>query len=114
MGPVMNIVGNIGFLLIVVFGALFKTWEIGAGLFGPMTIGTIIIFTNCSKQINRPINEVAQLYVQIETSLAAAERVFEIMDTEEEIDDGTIVLPDDFEVKEISFENVYFSYVKVF
>lgn len=112
MGPVMNIVGNIGFLLIVVFGALFKTWEIGAGLFGPMTIGTIIIFTNCSKQINRPINEVAQLYVQIETSLAAAERVFEIMDTEEEIDDGTIVLPDDFEVKEISFENVYFSYVK--
>ena len=112
MGPVMNIVGNIGFLLIVVFGALFKTWEIGAGLFGPMTIGTIIIFTNCSKQINRPINEVAQLYVQIETSLAAAERVFEIMDTEEEIDDGIIVLPDDFEVKEISFENVYFSYVK--
>lgn len=112
MGPVMNIVGNIGFLLIVVFGALFKAWEIGAGLFGPISIGTIIIFTNCSKQINRPINEVAQLYVQIETSLAAAERVFEIMDAEEEIDEGTIVLPDDFEVTEISFEHVYFSYVK--
>lgn len=112
MGPVMNIVGNIGFLLIVVFGALFKAWEIGAGLFGSISIGTIIIFTNCSKQINRPINEVAQLYVQIETSLAAAERVFEIMDASEEVDNGTIVLPDDFEVTEISFEHVYFSYVK--
>ena len=112
MGPVMNIIGNIGFLLIVVFGALFYNWGIGGGVFGPIGIGTIIIFTNCSKQINRPINEVAQLYAQIETSIAAAERVFEVMDTTREVDEGSIVLPDDFVVESIEFKNVYFSYIK--
>ena len=111
MGPVMNVVGNFGFLLVVVFGAIFHNLGIGAGLFGPIEIGTIILFTNCSKQINRPLNEVAQLYAQIETSLAAAERVFKIMDTEVEIDEGTITLDEDFTVETISFEHVYFSYV---
>lgn len=111
MGPVMNVIGNFGFLLVVVFGAIFHNLGIGAGLFGPIEIGTIILFTNCSKQINRPLNEVAQLYAQIETSLAAAERVFKIMDTEVEIDEGTITLDEDFTVETISFEHVYFSYV---
>ncbi len=112
MGPVMNVIGNIGFLLVVVFGALFKIMDIGAGVFGPISIGTIIMFTNCSKQINRPLNEVAQLYAQIETSLAAAERVFAVMDTKEELDEGQITLDEDFEVKEIVFEHVNFSYVQ--
>ena len=111
MGPVMNVIGNFGFLLVVVFGAIFHNLEIGAGLFGPIEIGTIILFTNCSRQINRPLNEVAQLYAQIETSLAAAERVFAVMDEEVENDEGTITLDEDFEVETISFEHVYFSYV---
>ena len=107
----MNVVGNIGFLLVVVFGAIFSNLEIGAGLFGPITIGTIIMFTNCSKQVNRPLNEVAQLFAQIETSLAAAERVFAVMDTDKEINQGTISIPSDFKVEVIEFKNVYFSYV---
>lgn len=111
MGPIMNIIGNIGFLLIVACGAIFYNLGIGAGIFGPITIGTIIIFTNCSKQINRPINEVAQLYAQIETSLAAAERVFAVMDSEPEIDTGIVELPEDFQVETIEFNHVNFSYV---
>ena len=111
MGPIMNVVGNIGFLLVVVFGAIFSNLEIGAGLFGPITIGTIIMFTNCSKQVNRPLNEVAQLFAQIETSLAAAERVFAVMDTDKEINQGTISIPSDFKVEVIEFKNVCFSYV---
>lgn len=111
MGPIMNIIGNIGFLLIVAMGAIFYNYGIGAGLFGPISIGTIIIFTNCSKQINRPINEVAQLYAQIETSLAAAERVFAVMDTTPEVNEGTVSLPEDFSVESIEFNHVYFSYV---
>lgn len=112
MGPVMNIIGNLGFILIVASGAIFYNLGIGGGLFGPITIGTIILFTNCSKMINRPINELAQIYAQIETSLAAAERVFKVIDNEKEIDEGTITVNDDFEVETIEFKHVYFSYVE--
>ena len=111
MGPVMNIIGNLGFIIIVASGAIFYNLGIGGGLFGPITIGMIILFTECSKQINRPINALAQIYAQIETSLAAAERIFAVMDQEVEVDEGTIELSPDFEVKKITFKNVYFSYV---
>lgn len=112
MGPVMNIIGNLGFIIIVASGAIFYNLGIGGGLFGPITIGMIILFTECSKQINRPINALAQIYAQIETSLAAAERIFAVMDQEMEIDEGKIELSDDFKVEKINFKNVYFSYVE--
>lgn len=114
MGPIMNILNNIGFLLMVVCGALFLILDVkfSAGLFGPLSVGTIILFTNCSKQFSRPINEIAQLFAQIETSLAAAERVFTIMDTDLEVDEGQIHLDDDYVINKIRFEHVYFSYVE--
>ena len=112
MGPVMNIIGNLGFILVVVSGALFYNFGIGGGLFGPITIGTIILFTECLKQINRPINALAQIYAQIETSLAAAERIFSVMDQEKEIDEGHIILDEDYVIEKISFKHVYFSYTE--
>lgn len=113
MGPMMNIINNIGYLLVVVFGALFVQYGIGRGLSGEiLTIGTIITFTNLSKQFARPINTIANLYAQIQTSLAAAERVFLVMDEKHEINDGKILLEDIAEVGKIKFENVSFSYVE--
>ena len=113
MGPLMNILNNFGFMLMVVCGAVFiiNDLTISAGLFGPLTVGSIILFTNCAKQFSRPINEIANLYAQIETSLAAAERVFAVMDAAKEENNGKITLDDDFVITKISFEHVYFSYV---
>ena len=113
MGPVMNFIGNLGYLLVVVFGALFVQYGIGRGLDGTvLTIGSIITFTTLSQQFNRPINTIANLYAQIQTSLAAAERVFSIMDEKHEINEGKVLMSEIENVGDITFEHVDFSYVE--
>lgn len=100
MGPCMNFIGNIGFLLIAAVGG-YLAWN------GAISIGIIQAFLIYAKQFSRPINEIANQFAQIQTALAGAERVFAIMDEQEEIDDGTIE-PDI--AGDITFENVDFSY----
>ncbi len=109
MGPFMNVIGNIGFLLIAIVGgmiALNTNQEV-------ITLGMISAFITYSRQFSRPINELAQQYAQIQTALAGAERVFEILDQEKEDDNGT---DKDFDIEtikgEINFENVMFAYTK--
>ncbi|MBE6649477.1 MAG: ABC transporter ATP-binding protein [Ruminococcaceae bacterium] len=108
MGPFMNVIGNIGFLLIAIVGgkiALESNQEI-------ITLGMISTFITYSRQFSRPINEIAQQYAQIQTALAGAERVFEILDVEKEEDEGTDTEFDVENIKgEIEFNNVEFSYV---
>ena len=105
MGPCMNCIGNIGFLLIAGFGGWLAIEQV-------ITIGTIQAFITYSKQFTRPINEIANQYAQIQTALAGAERVFEIMDSEPEDEGGN----EPFEVEnvrgDINFKDIDFSYVK--
>lgn len=113
MGPCMNVISNISFLLIAAFGG----WLTFSGfnplsLAGAMTIGVIQAFIIYSKQFTRPINEIAQQYAAIQTAIAGAERVFEIMDQPDEIDEGTVSL-DFSKIKgDICFTDVDFSYVE--
>ena len=105
MGPLMNIIGNVGFLLIVICGALFTM----NGLIG---ITTIYVFIQYSKQFTRPINEVANQYTSILNAITGAERVFEIMDQNDETYEGKkVLLPADIKGN-ISFRNICFSYVQ--
>lgn len=107
MGPFMNVIGNIGFLLIAIVGgkiALDSNQTI-------VTLGLISTFITYSRQFSRPINEIAQQYAQIQTALAGAERVFEILDQPKEADEGKDT---EFNVEnikgEIEFNNIEFSY----
>ena len=102
MGPVMNMLNNCTFVIVAAFGAWFA-------LQGRISVGVISAFVIYSKQFSRPINELAQLYSQIATAIAGAERIFQIMDAQEEDKGGTGKL----QVKDgvISFEHVNFSYV---
>lgn len=109
MGPIMNFVSNIGYVLIAFVGA-YVAIKHPFGL--PMEIGTIALFLTCSKQFTRPINEIANLYGQILTAMTGAERVFEIMDAENEIDEGNIIIDDEKFQGNIEFKNVDFSYVE--
>lgn len=107
MGPMMNVINNIGYLLIVAFGAFF----VYKGING-LTIGTIITFTSLSKQFSRPINTIANLYSQIQSSIAAAERVFKTMDTDPEVDNG-VIKEDELDLSQnIVFKDVTFEYVE--
>ena len=102
MGPLMNMINNFSFVIVAAFGARFA-------LHGMISVGVISAFIIYSKQFSRPINELAQLYGQIETAIAGAERIFSILDTESEDTSGSR----DFEVTEgvIEFNHVDFSYV---
>ncbi len=105
MGPCMNCIGNIGFLLIAAFGGWFAIQDI-------ISIGTIQAFIVYSKQFTRPINEIANQYAQLQSAIAGAERVFEIMDAEPEDIGGN----EPFEIEnvkgDLNFKDVKFSYVE--
>ena len=102
MGPIMNTISNFSFVIVSVFGAYFA-------LKGWITVGVISAFTIYSKQFSRPINELAQLYGQIETALAGAERIFAVLDEPGERQEGREV-PETVK-GEIEFCHVNFSYV---
>ena len=102
MGPVMNMLNNVSFVVVAVFGAYFA-------IQGYITVGVISAFIVYSKQFSRPINELAQLYGQIQTAMAGAERIFDILDAKSESLEGTVHMKDTQGV--IEFKNVNFSYV---
>ncbi len=114
MGPLMNIISNLNFILVALSGAYFafKASPIG-GVWAPdgiITVGVIQAFILYSKQLSRPINEIANQYAQIQNSIAGAERIFAVMDSEPEKDNVKL----DFNAKEvkgnISFRNIRFGY----
>lgn len=105
MGPVMNFIGNLQYVLIAGCGGFLML----SG--GQMTVGTIQAMLQYSKKFSHPINQVANQYSTIMTALAGAERIFEIMDEATEIDEGTSQLCVSEVRGRISFENVHFSYV---
>ena len=102
MGPLMNMINNFSFVIVAAFGAWFA-------LRGMISVGVISAFIIYSKQFSRPINELAQLYGQIQTAMAGAERIFSVLDAESEDKSGDNALP----VHEgiIEFKHVNFSYV---
>ena len=102
MGPVMNCISNISFVIVAAFGGYFAYT-------GLITIGTVSAFIIYAKQFSRPINEIAQLYGTIQTAIAGAERVFALLDEPDEDNSGTRE-PEHITGK-ISFRNVDFSYV---
>lgn len=101
MGPVMNCISNIGFVIIAAFGGYFA-------VNGLISVGVISAFIVYAKQFSRPINEVAQIYGQLQTAIAGAERVFTVLDEAGE-DMGGAVL-EQAEQAAVSFQHVNFSY----
>ena len=102
MGPIMNCIGNIGFVIIAAFGGYFA-------VNGLISVGVISAFIVYAKQFSRPINEIAQIYGQIQTAIAGAERVFAVLDEKSE-DKAGEALREDGEAA-VSFHHVNFSYV---
>lgn len=102
MGPVMNVINNIGFVIIAAFGGYFA-------VNGVISIGIISAFIVYAKQFGRPIDELAQIYGQIQTAIAGAERVFAVMDVEREDKSGEKNM--DGAKGVISFNDVNFSYI---
>lgn len=101
--PIMNAIGNLTFVIIVLSGSLLT-------LNGIITIGVVTSFIFYSKQFQRPINELASTFNQLQSGIAGAERVFDILDEANEREDS----PDAVEATDVDgkveFKNVYFNY----
>ncbi|MCD7709082.1 MAG: ABC transporter ATP-binding protein/permease, partial [Clostridiales bacterium] len=103
MGPIMNCVGNIGFVIIAAFGGFFS-------LRGLISVGVISAFIVYAKEFSRPINNLANIYGQMQTAIAGAERVFAVMDEENEDFSGDELKSG--EQATVEFRNVNFAYEK--
>lgn len=103
MGPVMNVINNISFVIIAAFGGYFAINHI-------ISIGVISAFIVYAKQFGRPIDELAQIYGQIQTAIAGAERVFAVID--EPLEDKSGDKNMDKLEGVIKFKDVNFSYTK--
>ena len=102
MGPVMNCIGNIGFVIIAAFGGYFA-------ITGRISVGVISAFIVYTKQFSRPINEIAQIYGQLQTAIAGAERVFTVLDEAGEDMSGAELAAD--RGASVEFDHVNFSYL---
>lgn len=101
MGPIMNCIGNIGFVVIAAFGGYFS-------VHGMISVGVISAFIVYAKQFSRPVNEIAQIYGQLQTAVAGAERVFAVLDEADEDQAGAEM--EEAEETAVAFEHVQFSY----
>ena len=77
VGPMVNFINNLSLSLISVFGAVLY-------LFGSMSMGNISSFVLYSRKFSGPINEAANIISDLQSSMAAAERVFRLLDEPEE------------------------------
>ncbi|MCM0648178.1 ABC transporter ATP-binding protein/permease [Clostridium swellfunianum] len=103
--PIMNVINNIGFSVVAAVGGTLAVKDL-------ITVGTIASFISYSRQFSRPLNEVANIFNTLQSAVAGAERVFEVLDEKEEPEDikGARVLENPR--GEVVFENVTFGYRK--
>lgn len=104
-GPGVNLVNNLSLALICIFGSILYVK-------GMLVLGDVSSFLQYSRKFSGPINEVANIFVDIQSALAAGERVFNLIDSEPETKDNINAI----ELKEVkgnvSFKNVSFGYTK--
>lgn len=85
--PVMGNLGNLQYVLVAIFGGTLAINKIGG-----ITIGAIIAFLQLSKSFIQPISQISQQINFVIMALAGAERIFNLMDEEPEVDNGYVTL----------------------
>jgi len=103
MGPVMNMVNNLSLAIVAGTGGLLAVQ-------GIVTVGAIASFVGYARQFMHPINSLAQLYNTIQSALAGAERVFEILDEEPEMVDTPESIPVETLQGDVVLDDVSFAY----
>lgn len=105
MGPTVGSINNIGLSLIAMFGSLLYMWKF-------ITLGNISSFVLYSRKFSGPINEIANITTEIFSALSAAERVFGLLNEEEEVEDRIEATELEHVTGDVEFKDVRFGYVK--
>jgi len=103
MMPIISFVGNLSYVAVCVLGGYLV-------VDGKINIGDIQSFIQYTRNFSQPINQTAQIANVLQSTVAAAERVFEFLDEEEEVNESDIPVKLDLVQGHVSFENVDFGY----
>ncbi len=87
MGPIIGNLGNLQFVLVAIFGGLLSVSGIGN-----ITLGVMASYLQFTKSFTQPFMQIAQQFNSIIMALAGAERIFNMMDEEPEVDNGYVTL----------------------
>jgi len=101
--PLINLVGNLGYVIICIFGGIMTTR-------GLMSIGRIQSFLQYSRQFNHPLTQTANIANIMQSIVAAAERVFELLGEQEQIEDKPDAITLTHATGAVAFQNVRFGY----
>ncbi|WP_207705505.1 ABC transporter ATP-binding protein [Hathewaya massiliensis] len=101
--PLMNVINNIGFAVVAIVGGTLAVKDM-------ITIGIIASFLSYSRQFSRPLNDLANIFNTLQSAVAGAERVFEILDEPEEAENSLKALELTNPRGDVAFENVSFGY----
>ena len=101
--PSTRLVNNIVYAAVALTGALF----VGPG---GITIGKLSIFLSYASQYAKPFNEISGVVTELQNSVTCAQRIFDLLDEQEEIPDSD-EMPDPDQMGKVELENVDFSYV---
>lgn len=103
MHPLMNFVGNVGYVAVAILGGYFAVK-------GRITVGNIQSFIQYNKQFTQPIGQVAQISSAIQSMIAATERIFEFLEESEEVEDVKNSVSTEGLKGNIKFNHVHFGY----
>lgn len=101
--PIMNVINNLGFAVIAIIGGVLAVKSM-------ITVGVIASFISYSRQFVRPLNDLANIFNMLQSGVAGAERVFEVLDEREETEDSPQAISLDRPKGHVVFENVSFGY----
>ncbi|WP_128426856.1 ABC transporter ATP-binding protein [Gudongella oleilytica] len=103
--PLMQLVNSLGYIVVAVLGGIFV-------IRGTLPIGDVQAFIQYSRQFNQPIMQLAEIINTFQSTIASAERVFELLDEKEEDLDPTEPSYPQSDRSDVRFEKVTFGYTK--
>lgn len=102
MMPLVSVVSHLAYLIVAVVGGMFA-------IAGRLTVGNLQAFTQYVWQINQPIQMVTQITGLLQAAVAATQRIWEVLDQEEELNEVTEELPSPV-TGQVTFDDVSFQY----
>lgn len=103
MHPIMNFIGNLGYVVIAIIGSYFA-------IIGRITVGNIQSFIQYMKNFTNPIGQIAQISNMLQSMIAASERVFDFLSVEEEKEKNKKFIPINEVKGSVEFQNIKFGY----
>ena len=101
--PFINFINNFGYIVVTIFASVFIANR-------SLDPGYLVVFLQYSSQLTQPIGQMAQLSSTIQTLLASSERVFEVLEQAEEVEDSVTSVEVDKFKGDVTFKKVQFGY----